>query len=146
MGFKSQTKMLSRQIGIYLTISCLIFNLHIGAALAGPSGHDVQYGNVTVHYNGNNTIVNITSNKAIINWVYYQQGLKQEEIAIRLKVSRASISLILAEARRSGIVEITIRNPLEATRSFPARCAPSPALRAAWWCRLPSGRATSSST
>ncbi len=45
--------------------------------------------------------------------MYYQQGLKQEEIAIRLKVSRASISLILAEARRSGIVEITIRNPLE---------------------------------
>jgi len=45
--------------------------------------------------------------------MYYQQGLKQEEIATRMKVSRASISLILAEARRSGIVEITIRNPLE---------------------------------
>ena len=45
--------------------------------------------------------------------MYYQQGLKQEEIAKRVKVSRASISLILAEARRSGIVEITIRNPLE---------------------------------
>jgi len=45
--------------------------------------------------------------------MYYQQGLKQEEIAKRMKVSRASISLILAEARRSGIVEITIRNPLE---------------------------------
>ena len=42
--------------------------------------------------------------------MYYQQGLKQEEIAKRVKVSRASISLILAEARRSGIVEITIRN------------------------------------
>ena len=45
--------------------------------------------------------------------MYYQQGMKQEEIARRVKVSRASISLILAEARRSGIVEITIRNPLE---------------------------------
>ena len=45
--------------------------------------------------------------------MYYQQGLKQEEIAKRVKISRASISLILAEARRSGIVEITIRNPLE---------------------------------
>jgi deoxyribonucleoside regulator len=45
--------------------------------------------------------------------MYYQQGLKQEEIARRVKVSRASISLILAEARRSGIVEITIRNPLD---------------------------------
>jgi deoxyribonucleoside regulator len=45
--------------------------------------------------------------------MYYQQGLKQEEIAKRVKISRASVSLILAEARRSGIVEITIRNPLE---------------------------------
>jgi deoxyribonucleoside regulator len=45
--------------------------------------------------------------------MYYQEGLKQEEIAKRVKVSRASISLILTEARRKGIVEITIRNPLE---------------------------------
>ncbi len=45
--------------------------------------------------------------------MYYQRGLKQEEIAKRVKVSRASISLLLAEARRRGIVEITIRNPLE---------------------------------
>jgi len=45
--------------------------------------------------------------------MYYQRGLKQEEIARRVKVSRASVSLLLAEARRRGIVEITIRNPLE---------------------------------
>ena len=45
--------------------------------------------------------------------MYYQRGLKQEEIARRVKVSRASISLLLTEARRRGIVEITIRNPLE---------------------------------
>lgn len=45
--------------------------------------------------------------------MYYQQGLKQEEIARRVKVSRASISVLLSEARRRGIVEITIRNPLE---------------------------------
>jgi deoxyribonucleoside regulator len=45
--------------------------------------------------------------------MYYQQGLKQEDIAKRVKTSRASISLILTEARRKGIVEITIRNPLE---------------------------------
>jgi len=45
--------------------------------------------------------------------MYYQRGLKQEEIAKRVKVSRASVSLLLAEARRRGIVEITIRNPLE---------------------------------
>ena len=45
--------------------------------------------------------------------MYYQEGLKQEDIAKRVKISRASISLILTEARRNGIVEITIRNPLE---------------------------------
>jgi deoxyribonucleoside regulator len=45
--------------------------------------------------------------------MYYQQGLKQEDIARRVKISRASVSLILTEARRKGIVEITIRNPLE---------------------------------
>ena len=45
--------------------------------------------------------------------MYYQRGLKQEEIARRVKVSRASVSLLLAEARRRGIVEITIRNPLQ---------------------------------
>ncbi|HTP59508.1 MAG TPA: sugar-binding domain-containing protein, partial [Spirochaetia bacterium] len=45
--------------------------------------------------------------------MYYQQGLKQEEIARRVKVSRASISVLLSEARKRGIVEITIRNPLE---------------------------------
>ncbi len=45
--------------------------------------------------------------------MYYQRGLKQEEIARKVKVSRASVSLLLAEARRRGIVEITIRNPLD---------------------------------
>jgi deoxyribonucleoside regulator len=50
--------------------------------------------------------------------LYYEKGLKQEEIARRVKISRASVSLILAEARRKGIVEITIRNPLENHREL----------------------------
>ncbi|MGA2481211.1 MAG: sugar-binding domain-containing protein [Spirochaetia bacterium] len=45
--------------------------------------------------------------------MYYEKGLKQEDIARKVKISRASVSLILAEARRKGIVEITIRNPLD---------------------------------
>ncbi|HVP19064.1 MAG TPA: sugar-binding domain-containing protein [Spirochaetia bacterium] len=45
--------------------------------------------------------------------MYYLRGMKQEEIAKKLKVSRASISLILTEAKRKGIVEITIHNPME---------------------------------
>ena len=51
--------------------------------------------------------------------MYYEQGLKQEEIAKQVKVSRASVSLILTEALWKGIVEITIRNPWRTTRSFP---------------------------
>jgi deoxyribonucleoside regulator len=45
--------------------------------------------------------------------MYYEQGLKQEDIARKVKISRASVSLILTEARRKGIVEITIKDPLE---------------------------------
>jgi deoxyribonucleoside regulator len=44
--------------------------------------------------------------------LYYQEGLKQDEIAKQVKVSRSSISLILTEARENGIVEIKIRNPI----------------------------------
>jgi deoxyribonucleoside regulator len=45
--------------------------------------------------------------------MYYEQGLKQEDIARKVKISRASVSLILTEARRKGIVEITIKDPLQ---------------------------------
>jgi deoxyribonucleoside regulator len=55
--------------------------------------------------------------------MYYQQGLKQEDIAKRVKISRASVSLILTEARRKGIVEITIRNPLEDNTELSAALA-----------------------
>lgn len=44
--------------------------------------------------------------------MYYMDGLKQEEIAKKVEVSRASVSLILAEAKRQGIVEIRVKNPL----------------------------------
>lgn len=44
--------------------------------------------------------------------MYYIEGLKQEEIAKELKISRSLISMIIAEAKEMGIVEINIRNPL----------------------------------
>lgn len=50
--------------------------------------------------------------------LYYLHGLKQEEIARKVNVSRASISLILAEARRQGIVEIRVSNPLDDEESL----------------------------
>jgi deoxyribonucleoside regulator len=45
-------------------------------------------------------------------WLYYERGLNQDEIARRLLVSRSTVSRLLAFARESGIVEITVRQPL----------------------------------
>jgi len=44
--------------------------------------------------------------------MYYNENLKQEEIAKQLQISRSFISMILTEAREYGIVEINVRNPL----------------------------------
>lgn len=43
--------------------------------------------------------------------MYYIEGKKQEEIAKVVDISRASVSMILSEARERGIVEISLRNP-----------------------------------
>ncbi len=44
--------------------------------------------------------------------MYYIEGLKQEEIAKSLGMSRSLVSMFLTEARMLGIVEINIRDPL----------------------------------
>lgn len=43
--------------------------------------------------------------------MYYLDGLKQEEIARQIGISRSLISMILTEAKERGIVEITVRDP-----------------------------------
>jgi deoxyribonucleoside regulator len=43
--------------------------------------------------------------------MYYLEGLKQEDIARQVGISRSLISMILTEARETGIVEITVRDP-----------------------------------
>lgn len=48
-----------------------------------------------------------------VSKLYYQSQLKQEEIASRLKISRALVSLILNEAKRMGIIEFKINDPQE---------------------------------
>lgn len=45
--------------------------------------------------------------------LYYKRNLTQAEIADELGVSRASISRLLREARDTGVVEITINEPLQ---------------------------------
>jgi len=44
--------------------------------------------------------------------MYYVRGMKQEEIAKEMQISRSLISMILTEAKEVGIVEINIRNPM----------------------------------
>jgi deoxyribonucleoside regulator len=44
--------------------------------------------------------------------MYHIDGMKQEEIAVQLSISRSQISMILTEAKEVGIIEINIRNPL----------------------------------
>jgi deoxyribonucleoside regulator len=43
--------------------------------------------------------------------MYYLEGFKQEDIAKQIGISRSLISMILTEAKESGIVEITVRDP-----------------------------------
>lgn len=43
--------------------------------------------------------------------MYYLQDLKMEAIAVRLHMSRSSVSRLLKEARAEGLVEITLRLP-----------------------------------
>lgn len=54
--------------------------------------------------------------------MYYINGMKQEEIAKEMQISRSLISMILTEAKEAGIVEINIRNPMlnndELSREF----------------------------
>lgn len=45
--------------------------------------------------------------------MYYEQGLKQEDIAKQLGISRSSISMVLTEAKEYGIVQVNIKDPFE---------------------------------
>lgn len=46
-------------------------------------------------------------------WLYYVEGLTQAEIAERLTMTRLRVNRLLAEARSSGLVNITINSRLE---------------------------------
>ncbi len=47
-----------------------------------------------------------------IAWCYYALGLTQQDIASRLGITRVRVNRLLAEARRRGIVKISITSPL----------------------------------
>jgi DNA-binding transcriptional regulator LsrR (DeoR family) len=45
-------------------------------------------------------------------WLYYMHGLRQDEVAKQLDISRASVALYLRRARESGIVNISTSTSL----------------------------------
>jgi len=44
--------------------------------------------------------------------LYYEEGKSQQEIADQIGVSRSGVSRLLSQARRLGVVEITVHHPL----------------------------------
>ena len=47
-----------------------------------------------------------------VAWCYYELGLTQQEVAARLGVTRVRVNRLLAEARRRGVVRISITSEL----------------------------------
>jgi len=50
---------------------------------------------------------------AEIATLYYEENLTQDEIARRLRVSRSSVSRLLARSRELGLVDIVVHHPLQ---------------------------------
>ena len=45
-------------------------------------------------------------------WLYYSHGLRQDEVARELNISRASVAMYLRKARETGIVSISTSTQL----------------------------------
>ncbi|MEN8114852.1 MAG: sugar-binding domain-containing protein [Actinomycetota bacterium] len=50
-----------------------------------------------------------------VAWLYHERGLTQQEIADRLGLSRSTVSRILSDAERDGIIRVIITKPLPET-------------------------------
>ncbi|WP_270164454.1 sugar-binding transcriptional regulator [Paenibacillus sp. SYP-B4298] len=53
-----------------------------------------------------------------ISSFYYLDGMNQQEISVRLGISRPQISRLLAAAKSEGIVQIHIRNPFSEEQTY----------------------------
>jgi deoxyribonucleoside regulator len=53
-----------------------------------------------------------------VSTLYYMDGLNQQEIAVRLGISRPQISRMLAAAKSEGIVQIGIKNPFSEEQTY----------------------------
>ena len=51
-------------------------------------------------------------------WLYHERGFNQQAVADRLGVSRSTVSRLLADAEREGIVRVTVTEPLPEAASL----------------------------
>lgn len=65
-------------------------------------------------------------------WLYYTHGLRQDDVARRLGISRASVALYLRKARESGIVTITTSTRLFASDVLARRIEDVFGLESVW--------------
>ena len=65
-------------------------------------------------------------------WLYYSHGLRQDEVAQQLGISRASVAMYLKRARETGIVSITTSTQLFGEELLARRIEDAFGLQSAW--------------
>ena len=65
-------------------------------------------------------------------WLYYTHGLRQDEVAARLNISRASVAAYLRRARETGIVNISTSTQLFADDMLARELEDALGLTSAW--------------
>ena len=65
-------------------------------------------------------------------WLYYAHGLRQDEVATQLKISRASVAMYLRKARETGIVNISTSTQLFTDDVMARRLEDAFRLNAVW--------------
>ncbi|QQR38613.1 sugar-binding transcriptional regulator [Devosia rhizoryzae] len=65
-------------------------------------------------------------------WLYYTHGLRQDEVAQRLNLSRASVATYLRKARETGIVTISTSSQLYTDEALARRLEDAIGLDAVW--------------
>ena len=73
---------------------------------------------------------------------YWEEGLDQNEIAARMSYSRSTVSRMLSEARRQGIVKVTVSHPIERLMALEDRLASAFGLKTARVSEGPTGHET----
>src|SRR5919201_635692 len=65
-------------------------------------------------------------------WLYYSHGMRQDEVAQQLGISRASVATYLKRARETGIVSITTSTELFGEELLARQVEDAFALRSVW--------------